>query len=159
MNQAKTILLGVAILGALAVALFLWKYGEWVAIPNARAPMVALLKDPASAKTRNERITKAGALCGEVNAKNGMGGYAGFKRYISLGPESNYIEGTGSLSKATTEELVERFEQKNAMLKTYLSLQRDGVDVAPPSESRMDELIEEEIFRERWQQLCEAKSA
>ena len=159
MNRVKTTLLALVILGALSTALFLWKYEDWIAIPNARAPMVALLKDPASAQTRNERITKAGALCGEVNAKNGMGGYAGFKRYISLGPESNYIEGTGSLSKATTAELIEQLEQKNAMLKTYLSLQRDGVDVAPPSESRMDELIEEEIFRERWQQLCEAKSA
>lgn len=159
MNRFKTILIALILLSALSAALMLWKYSEWIAIPKARASMIILLKDPSSAQTRNERITKAGALCGEVNAKNGMGGYVGFKRYISLGPQSNYIEGTGSLSKATTAELIERLEQKNAMLKTYLSLQSDGVDVAPPSERRMDELIEEEIFQGRWQQFCEPKSA
>lgn len=46
------------------------------------------LKDPASAEFRNTFISNAiGApvVCGEVNAKNGFGGYTGFQRFISGG--------------------------------------------------------------------------
>lgn len=41
-----------------------------------------ILKDPDSAKFRNEFIARDGAVCGFVNAKNSYGGYGGFKRYI-----------------------------------------------------------------------------
>jgi hypothetical protein len=47
----------------------------------------ARLKDPASVQYRNERIVKTSevsyALCGEVNSKNGFGGYAGFTRFVA----------------------------------------------------------------------------
>lgn len=40
------------------------------------------LRDPRSAQFQN--VTVAGRIfCGEVNAKNGMGGYAGFRRFIA----------------------------------------------------------------------------
>jgi len=158
MNSAKTTLLAIAIFSALAGALFLWKYSEWIAIPKAREPMVSLLKDPASAQTRNERITKVGVLCGEVNAKNSMGGYVGFKKFISYGPENNFIEGTGRLGESTTEDLIERLKRKNARLKAYISIRDSGTDITPPSDSRLDELIEEEMFLERWQQACGPKA-
>jgi len=158
MNRIKTILLALAILAALGAALLFWKYGDWVAIPKAREPMISLLKDPASAQTRNERITKAGVLCGEVNAKNSMGGYVGFKKYISYGPENNFIEGSGRLGESTTQDLIERLERKNARLRAYISIREGGTDISPPSDSRLDELIEEEMFLERWQQACGPKA-
>ena len=41
------------------------------------------LNDPDSAKFRHVFISPKGrAVCGEVNAKNKMGGYVGFKRFI-----------------------------------------------------------------------------
>ena len=41
------------------------------------------LKDPASAQYRNVRVsTKSAAVCGEVNAKNSLGGYTGFARFV-----------------------------------------------------------------------------
>ncbi|NBB15158.1 hypothetical protein GVN21_07290 [Caulobacter sp. SLTY] len=47
------------------------------------------LADPDSAKFRNVFVVakpgQAKAVCGEVNAKNQMGGYAGYKRFISAG--------------------------------------------------------------------------
>lgn len=46
-----------------------------------------LLKDPESAKFRNMK-----GLCGEVNSKNGFGGYTGYKRYIGT-PSLTIIEG------------------------------------------------------------------
>lgn len=47
-----------------------------------REKFIYALKDPESAKFRNEFLMRD-ALCGEVNAKNSMGGYTGFKRFIS----------------------------------------------------------------------------
>ena len=42
------------------------------------------MKDPASAQWRNEVLSADNkTLCGEVNAKNSMGGYVGFKPYIA----------------------------------------------------------------------------
>lgn len=44
----------------------------------SREFVVANLKDPDSAEFRNQN-----GFCGEVNAKNGLGGYTGFKRFIA----------------------------------------------------------------------------
>jgi hypothetical protein len=42
------------------------------------------LNDPESARFRKVFVSPRGrAVCGEVNAKNRMGGYVGFKRFIS----------------------------------------------------------------------------
>ncbi|NKA33228.1 hypothetical protein GO300_01294 [Ralstonia solanacearum] len=45
------------------------------------------LRDPDSAEFRNTKygpdVGAGKALCGEVNAKNGFGGYAGFRRFVS----------------------------------------------------------------------------
>lgn len=47
------------------------------------------LKDPESARFRNVFVSPRGrAVCGEVNAKNSMGGYVGFKRFISAKDKS-----------------------------------------------------------------------
>lgn len=46
------------------------------------------LKDPESAQFRNERVSRSSGnpvVCGEVNAKNGFGGFTGFEPYIGLG--------------------------------------------------------------------------
>lgn len=40
------------------------------------------LKDPASAQYRNMKKSAIGAICGEVNAKNSMGGYSGFGKFM-----------------------------------------------------------------------------
>ncbi len=43
------------------------------------------LRDPDSAKFRNVSGDKIdGQWCGEVNAKNGMGGYAGWQRFSAM---------------------------------------------------------------------------
>jgi hypothetical protein len=55
-----------------------------VKITALRANVLKSLKDPASAQWQNEELSKdQSTQCGEVNAKNSMGGYVGFKRYIS----------------------------------------------------------------------------
>ncbi|HEX7385825.1 MAG TPA: hypothetical protein VF285_00935 [Castellaniella sp.] len=44
-----------------------------------RSWVVAGLKDPDSAKFRNQY-----GVCGEVNAKNALGGYVGYRRFIAV---------------------------------------------------------------------------
>ena len=56
----------------------------------------AALKDPESARFRNEFVSRNGTeatLCGQVNFKNSVGGYAGFERFIS-GQTPPLLEGT-----------------------------------------------------------------
>ena len=65
------------------------------------------LRDPDSARFRNESITTNGAgatLCGQINFKNATGGYEGFQRFIS-GQSAPLLEGTigpGEMNKQWT---------------------------------------------------------
>lgn len=48
---------------------------------EAKQAVLAILKDPSSAQFRNIRQISPGMICGEVNGKTSMGGYAGFQRF------------------------------------------------------------------------------
>jgi hypothetical protein len=50
-------------------------------IATARAAVLAALKDPSSARFEGEIVYPA-AICGLVNAKNALGGYAGSTVYL-----------------------------------------------------------------------------
>ena len=57
-------------------------------IGEMRVPIFKKLSDPASAQFQAEKhegnwLWPKGALCGEVNSKNQMGGYVGFKRFVA----------------------------------------------------------------------------
>lgn len=56
----------------------------------------AKLKDPESAKFKNVFFSRSGDIpmtCGQVNSKNGFGGYTGFQRFISAGsPDTSFLE-------------------------------------------------------------------
>jgi hypothetical protein len=81
------------VFGALVLlALFagaLYGYPRWVLLPELRAHVAAELSDPDSAQFRNERYfgdwTRSGDYCGEVNAKNRMGGYVGYQHFQLIG--------------------------------------------------------------------------
>ncbi len=50
---------------------------------DAKESIASSLKDPDSARFRNVFTSpKMLAVCGDVNAKNSMGGYVGFRRFI-----------------------------------------------------------------------------
>lgn len=70
-------------------------------IHQHRNAVLAQLKDPDSAKFRNERLlnregltVNGTTLCGEVNAKSEMGGYVGFKKFASASSRHAEIEFT-----------------------------------------------------------------
>lgn len=54
-------------------------------LDEAKLSVRESLRDPESAQFRNLRVKEkpSGAIvCGEVNAKNGFGGYEGFERFV-----------------------------------------------------------------------------
>ncbi|RIJ09897.1 hypothetical protein DXT77_15765 [Pseudomonas sp. 91RF] len=53
-------------------------------IDRARTAVADRLKDPDSAKFRNERQVSDGGICGEVNGKNGFGAYSGFAPFFAM---------------------------------------------------------------------------
>lgn len=65
-------------------------------IVRSKDGIKARLRDPESAEFENVRFFsggKAPAVCGEVNAKNGFGGYTGSQRFIASGEEIAFLEG------------------------------------------------------------------
>lgn len=66
---------------------------EYAVIRVGQRAVESRLKDTDSAKFRNQFVGKSGVPCGEVNARNGFGGYNGFKRYIASGGGVSVIEG------------------------------------------------------------------
>ena len=78
-----------AVVGVIVAGAFGWRA---YLVHELRKPVLAELNDPDSAKFRNERLlsgwsewtVKGSVLCGEVNAKNRMGGYAGYVKFSSF---------------------------------------------------------------------------
>jgi hypothetical protein len=69
---------------ALAVTVILAGCGK-SAVEDAHELVKSVLTDPESAAFEGEQVHANGsklAVCGKVNAKNKMGGYVGFQRYI-----------------------------------------------------------------------------
>jgi hypothetical protein len=66
-----------------------------VLIENAEAAIQQSLRDPGSAEFRNGYVhivaDSQRVVCGEVNSRNGYGGYAGFQRFISAG-RASFVE-------------------------------------------------------------------
>ena len=72
------------VLVALGGRVGLGKWQQQQSKTAIRSVVLAAMKDPASAQWRNEVLSADNkTLCGEVNAKNSMGGYVGFKPYIA----------------------------------------------------------------------------
>ena len=44
----------------------------------------AKLKDPESSKFKNIKLSEDMSFCGDVNAKNGFGGYSGFSKFYGM---------------------------------------------------------------------------
>lgn len=59
-----------------------------------REQLTNSLKDPGAVQIRNEKIAFLDqALCGEMNGKNSLGAYAGFRRFVVVDNVGVFIEG------------------------------------------------------------------
>lgn len=70
----------------------------------AKESVLANLKDPNSAQFRNQK-----GFCGEVNAKNSFGGYAGFVRFIAAKKDLVFMENDPALASGAFQEAWDRF--------------------------------------------------
>jgi hypothetical protein len=156
MNKVGRVAIGLFVaIGLVATGVYFSKHQEWVEIPAARASLVGKLRDPASAQFRNERITQGGTLCGEVNAKNGMGGYIGFKKYIAHGIGADYIEDDGVIGEWSTDDFIAKLDKKNEILERYIRARKEGISVPEYSTRELEELATKQFFEAKWQALCE----
>ena len=79
------------------------KHAAWNA--SGREAIQSKLKDPDSADFRNVAFHSGGGVpvtCGEVNAKNGFGGFSGFERFVAAGSSLQVLEsemGAGEMDK------------------------------------------------------------
>lgn len=92
----KRVLIGVVATLCLLVAAAV-AYRHFALVVPLREQATAKLHDPDSASFRNERLSsdwtlKGSLLCGEVNAKNLMGAYAGYRWFESDGDGYANIE-------------------------------------------------------------------
>lgn len=85
------------VIGGLALALLVAGvagYRQYI-VSNLQERVLARLNDPDSAKFRNIRLfsdwTPANSsLCGEVNARNRLGGYVGYREFFLMG-DTGYV--------------------------------------------------------------------
>ncbi len=155
MNTTKIVICAV---GAAAIALAaLWvNYESWVTIPRIRAHVAAQFRDPVSTQFRNDRIAKLGPLCGEVNSKNGNGGYVGFSRFIYQGADAPlYVEGHALIGRESTEDVIKRMDRIRAILVIFNGMNSQDPSARPPSEAEREELANQEIFDAKWKSLCQ----
>ena len=100
--NGKTLVAGCAITGALLYAAWAFHFS-----PEARAEALlsGYLIDPGSVQLRKVRTSavSSDSICGEVNAKNRMGGYVGFRRFIASrsAVEVESEDGPGSATNET----------------------------------------------------------
>ena len=120
-------------------------------ITEARSQVVAALKDPGSVQYRNDAFFKdRSTICGEFNAKNSMGGYAGFKRYIGK-PDQFVIEG-GSLSTWKLSE--NRSPAPDYMPVGIEMIERANLSNATALQVSSARVMTEEIFEWLWGTNC-----
>ena len=150
--------------GALIVAgcaLLAAKYDDWVTSPKLiaqkRAYAVQQQRDPAAVQFKEEKLTKQGWLCGEMNGKNAYGAYVGFKRFTSYSEEEAWIEGAGYAGKPgaqSARQIIEIMDAKIKAAELLLEAKKKDGELPIPSSQEADLSAQNEIFLARWQQHC-----
>lgn len=156
MNRVTLVAVATAFAAAAAGFTIVAKYDDWFVFPKTRQLVADQLSDPASAQFRNERVGKESWHCGEVNAKNGMGGYGGFKRFIA-GPYNKiiYLEGAGMLGEESHEEVIAILDKQIAYNKVLATIRQADPEIPMPSESSRLARARGEVFEDHWKAICE----
>lgn len=155
MTPAKKYSISAGIAAVLVAGIAYFAYPKWIVIPKARQPILAFLKDPSSAEFRNERIGSGGAVCGEVNAKNAMGGYVGFKKYIAAGKDGSYVEGHEPLDGWSTADIARRKDLEAKIFTRFVDYRKDFPGLEAPVGQELENLAIKDFFEYRWREVCE----
>ena len=121
----KPVMIALASVGV-AIAAGVYLLAQPSQTVQLRRGMVAALKDPDSAKFRNERVGGhlITVVCGEVNSKNSLGGYVGYERYIGAGEAYAMASGAWNWSASGEDGLLDL--QLADVLKEMETLMRAG---------------------------------
>ena len=159
----KKIIITFIILLITGVILF-EKYDQWFVFPGLRVKVSNAMKDPNSTMFSNEKMTASGWMCGEVNAKNGYGAYAGYKRFFAAPLGDAYVEDIGHIpnkEKLSTNDLLEHsknlLEDVNSRIAIKANLMAKRKQSEPTkqlSNDELDDLTMQTWFNERWKSLC-----
>lgn len=143
-------------LGAAVSITYAMKYDDWIALPASRKLIANQMRDPESTQFRNDRFTKSGWLCGELNTKNGVGGYVGFARYISGGSAGKFfVEGQPHIGPRTTEVELADLGAQTEVLEQLNRLNEQGHDFPRPSQDELRETARSNQFERKWLEICE----
>lgn len=145
-----------AIVIATAAVTVYANYGPWIAFREKRSFINDHMKDPGSTQFRNEHLSAAGWLCGELNSKNGMGAYNGFKRFFVRSKDEAYLEGEGSLGEETTQDVIDALDEETSMLKSYNDLRSAHPDMKFEVLSRYErrEQARRNLFEKKFRATC-----
>lgn len=151
---------GGALAAVLGGAAYWINYDKWIVLPAARKNIATQLRDPDATQFKNDRLTRFGWLCGELNAKNGAGGYDGFRRFVSGGREGDYyIEGQGQVGKLSAGESTDRvlamMDHEIRLMKEFNDLKERMPDFNVPSRSEIKVRAEAAYFEAKWKEICE----
>lgn len=126
-----------------------------VAFREQRTFIADKLRDPASTQFRNEHLGKYGTLCGELNSKNGSGGYVGFVRFISIDAGSVYLEGNDPLFEMSTKQFIQHMDHKIKVLKDHNARMEEQSSLQPLSDREVEERARLSYFATLWEERCE----
>lgn len=142
-------------------ATFSANYEDWVVNPKLiaqkRAHVVQQLRDPATVQFKDERLTKQGWLCGELNGQNAYGAYVGFKRFASLADDRAWIDGSGYAGKPgaqSTAQIIQGLDAQIAASERLLKSRKENPDLPVPSKQEIQDAAAREVFAEIWQKYC-----
>ncbi|MYN42698.1 hypothetical protein GTP55_25470 [Duganella sp. FT109W] len=158
MNRVVTFAAATALIAVVGGFAIYVKYDDWFVLPKARQLVADKLNDPLSAQFRNDRLIDYNWHCGEVNGKNAMGGYVGFRRFISgrINKEV-YLERTGMVGEETTAEVLLLADKVIDRMKAQNAMKAKDPDFKYPNESDADryDRARGEVFEDHWKAICE----
>lgn len=146
---SKTIIV-IAAASTLGVAATV-NYEAWFVAPKLRAGLLTSLVDADSAQFRGERVVRSGTvICGEFNSKNRLGGYAGFRRYMSTAGGAFAIEGERTATwDDSTQAIMAALQTKSAALRA--ARQAGG---EPPPDFKIEAEVDRRMFSALWDKTC-----
>ncbi len=156
----KTLIYAGIVALVMCVSVLYVNYNVWFVFPKFRAVINDGLKDPASTQYRNEKLIPEGWLCGELNSKNGSGGYIGFKKYIVSTVGEAYLEEHGYVGKAedihgNTKRVIEQLEVETKIIEERNALREStGLQLEKLSEYERSDEAKRRIFNKKWKEIC-----
>jgi hypothetical protein len=140
----KTLVRSVSLIAA--TALCLAACGNGASNAEQRVQITYDLKDPETVQFRNERRGKGDTLCGEINAKNSIGEYIGFKRYILVESSTRYLQDAEPPTTQSAENIKAILGALNAVQAEHRNKNLSGPE--------LDRLVSERFFEDKWRALC-----